>query len=202
MPTPSLAWDAASARYRDTDTGQWISRAAVRREVDQSLANLVRLTDTLADDLRAGRISLNTWRSEMRDVIKQTQLGTSAIAKGGLDQMTLADFGRVGQKIRTQYAYLDNWVQQIQAGRPLGAEVEARSRQYLRAGRSTFLALEAEDMADRGYWARSVTRPGEHCAECLAEEARGLVPASSIVPIGSRQCLSNCHCFYVWEKVA
>jgi hypothetical protein len=202
MPDPLLIWDAASGRYRDTASGRFLSRAAVRREVDASLANVVKLTDTLADDLRAGRISLNQWREEMRDVIKAAQMGPSAIAAGGYDQMTQADFGRVGQRIRREYQYLEQWVEQIKGGLPIDNRMESRSRQYIRSGRTTFLALESQDMAERGFWARNVTRAGEHCAECLAEEAKGLVPVNQLKPIGQRQCLGNCNCFYVWEKVA
>lgn len=199
---PNLTWDAASGRYRDTDTGQWVSRARVRREVDLSLANLTRMTDTLADDLRAGRISLSEWRASMREAIKQVQLGSTAVAKGGLDQMTQADFGRVGQRIRTEYDHLERWVEQIKAGAPFDQRVESRARQYLRSGRSTYLGLEARDMAERGYLARSVTRPAEHCAECLAEAEKGLVPVDQIVPVGQRTCLSNCKCFLVFERAA
>lgn len=197
-----LTWDAETGRFRDTETGRFLSRAAVRREVDQSLASLTRLTDTLADDLRAGRISLTEWQAEMKDVIKQTQLGTAAIAKGGLDQMTQADFGRVGQRVRTQYQYLDQWVEQIKAGLPVDGRMEPRARQYLRSARSSFLSQEAEDMRERGYLARSVTRPAEHCAECLAEEAKGLVEPQFLVPIGERTCRANCKCVFQYERVA
>jgi len=201
MADPALTWDAATGRYRRSD-GRFISRAAVRREVDTSLANVVRLTDTLADDLRAGRISLNQWREEMRAVIKAAQMGPSAIAAGGYDQMTQADFGRVGQRIRREYQYLEQWVEQIKGGLPIDNRMESRSRQYLRSGRTTFLALESQDMADRGFLARSVLRPAEHCAACIAEADKGLVPVDQIVPPGQRTCLSNCRCFLVYERAA
>lgn len=199
MPRP-LRWNGL--RYRDPDTGRYLSRTTVRRALEQSLANLVRRTDALADDLRAGRISLNTWREEMRLTIKQTQMAAAEVANGGRAQMTQADYGRVGQQVRRQYEYLENWVREIQNGSPIDGRIEGRARQYLRAARSSFLALEGERMNERGYFARNVLSPAEHCAECLAETAKGLVPISHLTLPGHRTCRGNCKCFLLYEKVA
>lgn len=174
----------------------------MRTSLEESLANLTRLTDTLADDLRAGRLSLNGWRESMREVIKSTQLWSAEVANGGRAQMTQADYGRVGQKVRAQYEFLENWTRQIRDGAPIDDRMEPRARQYLLASRSSFLAVEAERMTERGFLARNVLRPAEHCAECIAETEKGLVPVSQLVPIGQRVCRSNCRCVLEYEKVA
>ena len=198
MPSPSLRWDGT--RYRTPD-GRYVSRAAIRRAVEESLGNLTRRTDSLADDLRAGRISLTDFRSELRETIKQTQMMSAEVAHGGRQQMTQADYGRVGQAVRRQYEYLEKWVNEIQAGAPLDNRLEPRAALYLKSARTAYVREEARLMSEKGWLARSVTRSAEHCAQCLAEEAKGLVEPRFIVPPGERTCLGNCRCFLQYERV-
>lgn len=198
MPEP-LVWDAESARYRDTESGRYISRAAIRGALEESLANLTRRTDALTDDLRAGRISLNEWQDDMKQIVKQVQMAAQEVASGGRAQMTQADYGRVGQKVREQYQYLDRWVEDIKQGGPIS---EGRARQYLRSGRTAFLEAESREMRNRGYLARNVLRSAEHCWQCIAETDKGLVPVEFLTLPGHRVCLGNCRCFLVYEKAA
>ncbi len=190
-----VLWDAEAGRYRDAATGRFVTHTAIRRALEQSLANLTRRTDGLAADLRAGRISLVEWRNEMRDIVKHTQMAAAELARGGRAQMTQSDYGRVGQAVRRQYGFLEAWVEQIKAGLPFDGRMESRARQYLRAARTTYIANETRALSARGYdEVRSVLHPAEHCAECIAEAARGFVAVSQLVPLGSRTCRSNDRC--------
>ena len=198
----AIVYDAETGRFRDTETGRLVARAAVRRSIEESLTNVARLTDTLADDLRAGRLSLTEWRVEMRSVIKTSQMMSAEVAHGGRQQMTQADYGRVGQQVRRQYEYLEKWVNEIQAGAPLNNRLEPRAALYLKSARTAYVREEARLMSEKGWLARSVTRPAEHCAECLAEEAKGLVEPRFIVPPGERTCLGNCKCYLQYERAA
>jgi hypothetical protein len=203
MPLPSLIWNAQASRFFDPATGQFISRTQVRQALEESLANLTRHTDTLVDDLRAGRISLTEWRDEMRTVIKQTQMAAAEVANGGRAQMTQADYGRVGQKVYVQYQYLDRWVEQIKSGAPFDNTMEARASLYLRNGRVAFVEAEKEVMRDRGFeMVRNVLHAQESCAQCIAESERGLVPVETMSIPGSRTCLANCRCVLVYERAA
>lgn len=199
MPEP-LRW--TGLRYRDPLTGRYISRAAVRTALEESLANLTRKTDTLADDLRAGRISLHAWREEMRETIKQSIVASHQLAKGGRAQMTPSDYLAAGRDVQIQYAYLDNWTRQIANGAPVGANVEPRARQYLLAARSSFLKIEAETMREAGFLAKSTLHASESCAECIAEAAKGYVDPAYLVPIGARTCKNNCRCVLVYARAA
>ncbi len=187
-----LRW--TGIRYRDPTTGRYITRAAVRTALEDSLTNVERLTESLADDLREGRIGLAEWRSEMRDVIKQVHLMARQVAVGGRAQMTPADNGAVGQAVRQQYRYLEAWTEQIKGGRSLN-ELESRSAQYLRSARTSFFKHEASVNEDAGFdEIRSILHEAEHCAECIAEAARDWVPIGSHVPIGERTCRHNDRC--------
>lgn len=192
-----LRW--TGTRYRDPDTGRYLTRAQVRRELEQSLVNVSKLTDQLADDLRRDRIPVEVWQTEMQDIIKQTQLFAAALAQGGREQMTQADFGRVGGKLREQYRYLRSWASDIKSG---DAEPQpGRARQYLRAARTAFMAEDRENMEEQGYdEIRTLLHPADHCADCVSEFDRGWIPVWLHIPIGERQCLSNCRCTVEYRK--
>jgi hypothetical protein len=182
-------------RYRDPETGRFVSRAAIRRALEESLTNLERRTDGLQDDLRAGRISLDAWREEMRLIIKQTHMAALELAAGGRAQTTQAQYGRAGQQIRRQYAYLEAWVEQIKAGLPIDNRMEPRAASYLKSALVAHRTHQRAAFQAQGFdQIRSIRHPGESCAECIAEEARGFVPIGQHVPIGQRQCLNHDNC--------
>jgi hypothetical protein len=193
-----LRW--TGTRYRSPD-GRFISRAAVRRALEESLVNVERLTDTLAADYRAGRISLLDWREEMRGVIKQVTVAAHELAVGGRAQATSADYGRAGQAIRRQYGYLEAWVEQIKAGLPVDGRMEPRAALYLRSAVTAFLEADRLQMQDQGFdVVRSVLHAGESCAQCIAERDKGYVPLAEIVLPGRRTCLGNCNCTLVYAR--
>lgn len=195
MPSPTILWDTLVGRYRFRASGRFVPRKAIREAIEDSLANLERRTDSIQADYRAGRISLDVFREEMRDTIKFSQMAAQELAKGGRAQMTPADYGRAGQQIRVQYAYLDGWVADLAGGAPADAKMEGRAHQYLRAARTAFIAAETETFQGRGFdQIRTILHDAEHCAECIAEAARGFVPIGEHTPIGSRVCRSNDAC--------
>lgn len=172
----------------------------MRRTLEQSLANLTRKTDSLADDLRAGRLSLNAWRDEMRQVVKQVSLASHELAVGGREQMTQADYGAVGQKVRREYAYLDRWAAQLEAGLPVSG---GRAKQYLLAGRTAYLKEESQQLERAGYdLVKSVLHVAESCAACITEASLGYIPVRQMILPGQRTCLSNCRCTLVYARSA
>lgn len=203
MPnTPSLRWDAAAGRYRRAN-GSFVSAGVVRAELDKSLAVTAQRTRALAEDLRAGRISLDGFRTELRAVIKDTQLRSAALARGGWAQMDATAFGRTGQIIRSEYGYLEGWIAEIQAGAPLDGRLNARASLYAQAGRGTFHLVQAEEMVKQGTdLEANVLHPAEHCAECLAQTDMGWVEIGTLVPVGSRECMRNCRCTISYKRSA
>jgi hypothetical protein len=195
MPRPSrYTYDRHAARYRGAD-GRYVSRVAVRAEIDRELTAIGRDMGTLANQLRARTIDLETWTLRMREAVKNLQLTSTAAAKGGWAQMDPAAYGRAGQRIREQYGYLERFATEIRDGAPLDGRFLQRVQLYAENGRVVFMATERAEMTLRGYTeARSVLRPAEHCQQCADEAAAGWRPAGEVTPIGSRTCLSRCKC--------
>lgn len=192
---PGYRWNARAQQYVAAN-GRFVSRATIRNLIDQALEREVRNARDLAIGLRNGDISLEAWRASMRDIIKSTHLYSAAAAKGGWAQLTAADYGRVGQIIRGEYQFLENFAAGIANGSiPLDGRVVARAQMYAEAGRDTYHQVERAGMQSTGRtMERNILHPADHCGQCLGETARGWVPIGVLIPIGRRTCLRRCRC--------
>ena len=131
----------------------------------------------------------------MRAAMRDTHLFSSATVKGGWAQMTPADFGRVGARMKEQLRFLDRFAAQVDAGLPLDGRFMQRSKLYGTAGLATAHRTQTVVSQVRGFdEEKNVIQDGESCPGCEAEESRGWVPLGSLRPIGTRDCLSNCRC--------
>jgi hypothetical protein len=195
-----FTWQVATGRYRGPD-GQFVADGAVRQAVDQVLDASTARVRTLSQRLLQGQTSLAEWQQQFALEIKSLHLATMTVAHGGTVQMSAADYGWAGQRIRTQYQYLHNMAAQIASGQqPLNGTLLARSALYSEAARGTFEAARERDARLRGQdEARRVLSAAEHCAACVAEAARGWQPIGSLASIGSLTCRSRCRCSLVFR---
>ena len=188
-------YDARAYSYRD-GAGRFVSDRQVREALDGALDAHTKTVRALGESLRAGRISVAEWQTGMARAIKNAHLYSAAAARGGWQNMTPADYGRAGQKIRAQYGYLRDFAAQIVDGRqPLDGRFLQCVDLYGQSGRVTYHATERREMEVRGMTEeRNVLHPSDHCPGCVDESARGWVPIGSLVPIGSRDCRTRDRC--------
>lgn len=189
-------WDPSTARFRDPDTGRYIARAEVTGLVDTVILTSQRRITIASDLFRGGTTTLAEWQAEMRQEIKRVHLATEALVRGGWNQLGPSDYGRVGARVKEQYAYLSDFTTQLQAGtiRTDGTFM-ARARLYAASVRAALHESMTEVVMAAGYTEeRNVLHPAEHCVECLDQSAAGYVPLGTLVPIGARQCLGNDKC--------
>lgn len=192
----AFRWNDALGRYIGAD-GRIVAGDTVRDWLDVTLANTNDDTDALYGLLQAGQISLGDFRNQMRQTIKDVHLSAIAAQKGGWAQMTQADFGRAGQRIREQYGYLELLIGEVSSGeQPVNGWLQRRLRLYAQAGRESYHLAERNEMLKRGFdQERSVLDPtAEHCEECEAEAAKGWQDIGDMTPIGQRKCNKNDRC--------
>lgn len=197
---PQYRWNQAAGRYIAPD-GRFVGQQTIRQELDKVLDNITDQMVNLSQQFRAGTIDGRTFQAESMRLIKQTHLTAGAMEKGGWANMTSADFGRVGQIVRQEYAYFNNLIRQIESGEQrLDGTLDNRMRLYGQAGRGTYHKFERESRAVQGYdEERSILHGRDHCKAstrpgCPDEAAKSWQPIGTIAPIGSRTCLSNCRC--------
>lgn len=196
MKRNTYQWDPSTARFRDPVSGRYVARTEVTAIVDQIILKSQARITTVSENFRAGRLTLAEWQAEMRQEIKRVHLATEAMVRGGWDQLGPSDYGRVGARVKEQYAYLSDFTQQLMDGsiRTDGSFM-ARARLYAASVRASLHESMTEVVMAAGYTEeRNVLHPAEHCAECLDQSAAGYVPLGTLVPIGARQCLGNDKC--------
>jgi hypothetical protein len=194
MPGPYRYSDAAYA-YVDA-RGRFLSSREVREALDGALASVTARTRALAVDLRERRISLADWQLGMMREMKAAHLYGAAAARGGWQNMTPADYGRVGQQLRQQYEYLRAFGADILSGKQrMDGTLASRAELYGQSGRVTYHEVEKREMQVRGRTEeRNVRHPSDHCEGCQRETARGWVPLGSLAPVGSRDCRTRDRC--------
>lgn len=200
--TPTYTWSARSQRYRSLTTGRYVSRATVRRALDTALARSQVDILRLGRDLQAGRLTLAEWQVATARQLKAAHLASAAAARGGWAQMTQADYGRVGHRLRDEYAYLSRLAGQIADGtQALDGRLLTRLTLYAQGPRGTYHEQERAGMREAGYIEeRNQLGGGESCDGCQAQTARGWVPIGSLTPVGARDCLSNCKCALQYRR--
>ena len=187
-----ITYDKNSHRFR-AENGRFIKTEYIADQLqkvrDGAEGRIKTLTQTLID----GKINLPAWQIAMRDEIKALHLTHAAAARGGLKQMTLSDLGKLGAKVKPQYAFLDNFAREIEAGK---TPTTARAAMYARAAYSTFVAMDALNQTEEGKSeGRRITTSGESCPDCVEYAGRGWMPVEEIPAIGDSVCRVNCRCY-------
>lgn len=161
-------WDVAAKRYRDTDTGRFLSRDSARTMVDDSLRAGRSATGTLAGLVADGTISAADWRDKMRQEIKEEYIRQYLSAKGGRSQMTPADWGSIGGMLTEQYKYLDGFYADVLSGEMSEAAIAARAGMYINSAREANERAysRSQGIPDGGLPAY----PADGSSECLTND--------------------------------
>ncbi len=196
-------WEIDNKRYRDTDTGRFMSAAAVRDLVTERARISGAATDSFAEMLQGGQLNTRDWETGMRAQIKAEYVQQYLLGKGGLSQMGPADWGSVGGMLADQYRYLGGFANEIAAGTLSEAQIAARSKMYINSGREAFERAQkrVETEADQVLWGLGAA---DHCEDCVGFAALGWQPIEpwpfvrnkrdAIPGSGDTICLTNCKC--------
>jgi len=127
-------------------------------------------SDKLSEQVFTGDLTIGAWEEAMRAELRQLHSSAAAIAKGGWDQMTSADWGRLGTPLREQYKYLHGFATTIaeQSDTISLKAIQARARMYGRATGNTAALIQAG---------------------AIIESLLPWIPGD-----GSTNCLVNCRC--------
>lgn len=191
-----FAFSARAGRYRNRETGRFVSEAKVRDGVDAMVSTAADRMGELARQLRDGEITAAGFQVQMQVAIKDVHVAGALAAYGGRDAMTPARWGWVGARVRAEYGYARGLVSDIIDGKqPLNRQLDARVRQYASGGRVTYEAARGRQRKEQGETEeRNVLHAAESCASCKAQSARGWVEIGALVPVGRRTCRGQCRC--------
>ena len=155
----------------------------------------------LAQSLVDGEIGLSEWQMRSAQLLKALHVAMGLSAAGGLNAISASDMGFLANQIKQQYQYLNKMALQIRKGeQALDGSLVARAALYTQAGREIFYNMIARQAEQAGCTQeKSILGAADHCSGCVGEAAKGWSPIGSLIPIGQRQCLANCHCSMQYE---
>lgn len=202
MPDFVYVWDGrlrgGAGGYRDASNGRIVGNMEARNVLDQTIqAAKGNESVRLMELLRGQQISLADWQRSMRDVIKDTHLAAMLAQRGGIENVTQSDYGRVGRIIRDKYEALDNFAKQIADGtQPLDGRALVRAQMYQDDAITTYETFSTIYHGAAGFnQERSVLdQQARHCKDCIDQDAKGWQTIGNMIPIGQRQCNVNDRC--------
>ena len=192
----SWSYSPISGRYRGPN-GRFLSQSAVEALVDGRISRLGRELRRFTNMLSSGNITLNQWQESVREALKLAHAQAAIIGNGGRDSMGPAEWGKVGQRLRGEYRFLEVFARDLLAGSVSTPMALARIGMYAESVRGSYWEGTAIRQERQGYslMRRILDSQAKHCQDCLNYAARGVVPMGSLPMPGQRcACRSNCKC--------
>ena len=191
-------WDTVSQRYRDSG-GRYVARTRITALLERSINGRERRILDGAQALYDGKITPKVYAARTAELVKRQHLQNSALAAGGWDRLTPADYGRIGGNLRSEYKHLAGLANGIANGTVSTAQAQNRLHMYMGNARKEFYAVERAHLpkpkAGMTRLERRQLTPADHCPACLifagqGWQAQGVLP----VPGEGSECNGNCRC--------
>lgn len=194
---PGFTFDRRVARYRDSARGQFVSRTRINGLLEQQVNGAEQRLGNIVQGLYNKEMSAGYAQTLMRDEIRRVTLASSALGKGGIEQLEFRDYGRAGSQLRDTYARMTNLVNGIARGEVTLPQALRRIEGYTLEARNHFFAAqrEAARQTGRQFEERRTLHARESCPDCIRYAALGWVAQGTLPMIGEQsQCNKYCRC--------
>ncbi len=194
-------WEKVTARYRDKATGRFISEQVLVNLAESFTGFTQDNLTSITDKMISGKISLADWQRQFAQELKDAYVVNVQIGRGGKNAMTQADYGRIGQRLRGEYKYLNDFAKEIANGDLSAAQIQARVDQYAAGTRKAYYDGRTAACKAGGFTEeRRILHPAEHCGDCLEYAGKGWQPIGTLPEPGeSSQCRNNCKCEKIYR---
>jgi len=194
-------FDPKRGEYINNANGTIVKQDALETEIDAYIGyvgdNIAFQTQRLVD----GKISIPAWQRAMRKEMRDSWRTQYILGAGGVEQMTQADWGRIGGRLNQQYKYLNGFADAIvdadftddkEAKKILDrASMYADARTSFYDGR-TSVKKRADFKEERRVL---IANDKNNCANCEEFASRGWVKIGTLPEPGQgSQCLTRCRC--------
>ena len=208
MPKPRVMrllqgyyFDKRNHNYIRAPTGRFVARGRIIELLEKSVAGRERRLFEGIRRLVDGTRSPQVFLSHAKVMLKRQYLQEAALAAGGWDQLTPADFGRVGGKLRAQYRRLSEMTAGVRDGEVSEAQALNRMQMYMGNARAEYFEVERERLppVPQGQTRIERRRLGAkdkgNCDDCLRYDDMGWQPEGALpVPAQASLCNGNCRC--------
>jgi len=208
MPAPRVMrllqgylWDARTHNYVRAATGRFVARIRVVELLESSVAGRERRLYEGVRRLADGTRSPQVFLSHAKVMLKRQYLQEGALAAGGWDQLTPADFGRVGGKLQAQYRRLAEMTAGVRDGEVSEAQALSRMQMYMGNARAEYFEVERERLPPVPQGQTRIERrvlgasKGGPCPDCVAFADMGWQPEGELpIPTQGSVCDGHCRC--------
>lgn len=191
-----FVWEKVTARYRDKATGRFISEGVLVNLAESFTGFTQDNLTSITERMTTGKMSLADWQRQFAQELKDAYIVNVQIGRGGKNAMTQSDYGRIGQRLRGEYKYLNDFAKEIANGDLSAAQIQARVDQYAAGTRKAYYDGRTAACKAGGFTEeRRILHPAEHCGDCLAYAGQGWQPIGTLPEPGEQsECRNNCKC--------
>jgi len=161
-------------RYSPAAGGGLVPKAVITGEVQIHINASQNVLDVLTRQLYSKQITGDQWQIAVMAELKDAHIGQALFARGGRENMTSTEWGRLGGNLADEYTHLKKMIDQIANGEVSWKQAIARIKQY----------GQASEQAYWREWALAQDRP-----EWSSLPALNQVPRD-----GNTDCYGNCQC--------
>jgi hypothetical protein len=197
-------FDKATGDYVSRWNGRHVSQKYVLAHLERYEAAVKSNLDKMTDRFIAGRMTLPDWQRAVAGELRDAWRINTILGKGGYANMTQADWGRMGARLREEYRALNKFAMDIKDGKLSDAQVRYRVSQYAKGPLVAYRDGQEAAKKDASYdLSRRYLGPAEHCEDCIEYAAMGWRPIGELPPpgVGSR-CGHSCMCSEEFGKSA
>jgi hypothetical protein len=193
-----FAWNVGAGRYIDIRTGQFVTDQFVQRALEARFAEAAEVMRAYTEVAIAEQVEIAVWQEAVMVELRRAHTQTAALGRGGWDQMTQSDWGKVGATLKKEYQYLQTFAEDLASGKLTAQQIRARMDLYASGLQKTFWGGKRSAQAEAGIpERRRRTTPAEHCGDCLEYERVGYVPIDDDYPPPPGEgsvCRGSCKC--------
>ena len=203
---PTFAFEKGTQRYRYTSgdrKGQFVSYEAVHQLTNDYQSQQRAAGQKILDKLIDQKISTADWLTETASHLRPAHINMYALGFGGHARLDAAEYGAIGARLKTEYGYLRQFAQAINAGELSEAQIRARLDLYYESTWATYERARERSHKREGYqWEkRFLAAGGKPCADCVTYADRGWVPIGDLPTPGTDcACKSRCRCWKEFDS--
>jgi hypothetical protein len=188
-------FDKRTQRYHYKSNNTFVGVSELRSLVNKSIEQNQRSSQEITQELLDKKISVGTWERGIAELIKKQ---TIQIGKLGKPELTLSDYGVIGNQLKKEYSHLRKFSYEILSGSQSAAQIKNRVNMYVDKATGTFEKFRRESHKEAGAtWERRKRTKSESCSECIVYEAMGWEPIGRLpAPTERCSCRSRCGCIF------
>lgn len=135
---PAWQYDEPSRRYRNAETGRYVSAASERAIRDDYIGRRQADIKAAAGKVASGELAVAQWERQMQRTLREMHGVQASFGAGGRKQVPEALWQRMAGVVTAQEQYLADFAAAIARGELSQAQIAARAAMYGDAARSSY----------------------------------------------------------------